>query len=124
MANAFKRENAKQVFPWILDISTGCWRQSSWDPKKSKKRHDMIESNGAAVLEITSQKFDEHAIAGAAQRMWIDRRQSPVLSLRCKCVRRASAVGAQRQDGLKYPRIAAPSVASKREIMIKPDGHP
>ena len=80
MTLALERKDAQQVVERIGDIGTLVRRGLGRDPIEVLQCHDMVNAQSAGMSHIGAYQLDEAAVGLGLQRLWVKRRQSPVLA--------------------------------------------
>src|SRR3954465_14446864 len=91
----FQGEDADQVIHEIGNVSALRGRTTLRNPIEMLKSHDMIDSESAGMTHIGADEIDEAGVSLVAQRMGIERGQTPVLPGRVENIRRRSDVRAR-----------------------------
>ena len=116
-ARALEREDAEQVVGREAHVGSLGARPPRGDPELPKESHHVIDAERAGVAEGRAQKADPVAVAVAAKRVRVERRQAPVLAGGREPVgRRAEARAVEHEQSRETPtgRCRAPPTRARR----------
>ena len=82
VTNALERENAQKVLRRICDIHAFRTGSPFRNPEQSEQSHHVVDAQCARMSKAVSDEIDEVPIPISPERSRIDRRKSPVLSVR------------------------------------------
>ncbi len=93
------------------------------DPPQTQHRHNMIDTQCAAVLHIGAQQLDKRFVSAGCDDVRIHRRQPPVLTQRTQNIRRRANRGFQAVQLTVAPGFCSPFCHADRQVAIQPDRH-
>src|SRR5271169_1398355 len=105
IANAFERENRKQVLEAIAHVGAFGGFHAVWNPVQAKEAHDMIDAERPAVPAVLPDGLGKQAVAifHVAIRVW--RRKAPVLAFGRESVGWRAHAAARNEEFAMGPKI-------------------
>ena len=98
-------------------------RSSVRNPEQSEQSHHVIDAQRAGMSKAASDEIDEIPIPISPERARIERRKSPVLSVRGVWIRRCADAHAANEQLGERPGVRAGGRATNRQILIESDAH-
>src|SRR5690606_17875360 len=114
-ADALQRGDAEQLLGGEPDVGSHASIEPVGDPELPYESQDVVYTERAGVPERHPEQLPPVIEAAVTQACGVQRRQPPVLPLRCQRVRRSADAHARREDVAEGPGIAAPARHTRGE---------
>src|SRR5688572_8814717 len=119
MPIGFEAKNRVELIRGIAYVQAVTCVGSVWNPEQAVQRHDVVETDGAGVSEVSGEGITQVLIAVFAQAKRIERRKTPILSEREEWIgRRAGGESARKEIALS-PDIVALGVDADRQVEVE-----
>src|SRR5258708_39963288 len=93
------------------------------DPEKTEEPHDVVDAKGAAVRNDLANTRAVQTVSAIAMDTCVGRRETPILSIRRKIVRRRAYAAAVDKEFSMRPQFCAATVSSDCVSVIQDRHH-